>query len=282
MEILRVLNNNAVLSRSGRNIVLLMGLSIGYHKRPGDPVDIRQVEKQFVLANPESWNRVQQTLMDIPEEFLLFSGEMVTYAEQALGKPLNSSLYITLTDHIYASYERSLRGIFVRNELLWDIRRIYSTEFAVALEIARRAGERFRMPFGEDEAAFITFHLVNAQSDAQTPAVQEITRLIQDALRIVREKTGIDSSGNDLFYNRLITHLQFFARRALSDEESTEDGNAELLPLIREKYPEAYRCAVAIGEMVEQKYHYRATQFDIMCISIHIATLMKKADTEVL
>lgn len=41
MEILRVLNNNAVLSRSGRNIVLLMGLSIGYHKRPGDPVDIR-------------------------------------------------------------------------------------------------------------------------------------------------------------------------------------------------------------------------------------------------
>lgn len=277
MKIIRVLNNNAVLSEDGGNSVLVMGLSIGYRKKVGNDIDSKLIEKQFILTNPDSWTLIHRLLMNIPEEFLAFAGDMVQYAREKLSRALNDNLYISLTDHIYTAYERCRKGQRVENALLWDIKRIYSEEFAVARHIIGSANRRFNTSFTEDEAGFVAMHLINAQLDDQAPMVQEITRLIRDVQKLLSSRLDFEFNEEDFFYNRFLTHLRFFAQRALSAESFSGDESAGLLPLLAEKYPEAYSCALDVSNLVEEKYSYRSTDFDIMCITIHIATLLKRS-----
>ncbi len=48
-----------------------------------------------------------------------------------LGKAINDNCYIALVDHIYTACERVKEGIFVKNALLWDIKRFYKIEYEV-------------------------------------------------------------------------------------------------------------------------------------------------------
>lgn len=85
MKVLRVFNNNVVLSRDqlGREVVIT-GRGVGYQKRPGQPIDPALVVRRFVPAdNPES---VGQVLADIPPERLVLVERLFGEAVRELGR----------------------------------------------------------------------------------------------------------------------------------------------------------------------------------------------------
>nr|WP_238121518.1 PRD domain-containing protein [Ligilactobacillus salivarius] len=70
---------------------------------------------------------------------------------------------MALSDHIYSALERYNSGVELKNNLLWEIKRFYPKEFTVGKEALDIINKQFGIKLPEDEAGFITMHIVEAQ-----------------------------------------------------------------------------------------------------------------------
>lgn len=274
MKISRVLNNNAVMTQDKGKTLLLMGLSIGYKKRVGDSINQSQVEKIFVLTNPNSENRLQEMISFIPDVYFKFAIDAVSKIKTDLQKEYSDNLYIMLTDHIYSSVQRYREGIVIENALLMETEKFYNQEYKVAKEIVKMANETFHVNMQEDEVGFITFHIINSQIGNSDSSVMKMTRLIKDILMLVKERYHIQYKEDSLAYSRFITHLKYFSRKVFTKTaESSYDD--DLLEMMKTRYPKEYEGAVAILKWIEEKYKYHGTDMDALYLTIHIARIIK-------
>ncbi|WP_227995213.1 PRD domain-containing protein [Oceanobacillus sp. CFH 90083] len=65
-----------------------------------------QVDKIFALENEDTMNKFKSIVSNIPMEMVEITERIITYAQARLGKSLNDSIYIHLTDHIHFAIER--------------------------------------------------------------------------------------------------------------------------------------------------------------------------------
>ena len=190
---------------------------------------------------------------------------------------MNEYIYISLVDHIYSSIVRFLEGITVTNVLLWDIRRFYKDEFQVGLWALDLIEEKCKVRLPEDEAGFIALHLANAQmNEEKMHNMYEITRIMQEMVNIVKYYFHIEFDEDDVYYYRFITHLKFFAKRLTEHKTYMEDENDDLWEVIREKYPQAFRCVEKITQFIQKKYDYQLSKEEQLYLTIHIERVINK------
>ena len=79
-----------------------------------------------------------------------------------------------MTDHLGTSIERAKNKIFVRNAMLWEIKRFYKEEYKIGLKVLDKIKEKFDIELPEDEAGFIALHIVNAQLDETISVVYDV------------------------------------------------------------------------------------------------------------
>ena len=273
MVVTRVLNNNVVLGEEDNTIYLVMGLSIGFKKKVGDFIPSSSIEKMFVLKNQKSANRLQEMIDFIPDEFFSFSTDAVAYIRRSIKREFSDNLYIMLTDHIYSSIERCRNGIVVRNVLINEVREFYKEEFDISKHIVKMVNEAFHVDLGDDEAAFIAFHIVNAQIDNDASSVLEMTRLIQEILLLIKGKYNLEYDEENMSYTRFVTHLKFFAKKVFS-QKSKDFVDEDMVALVKEKYKYEYEGAEEIVKLVKDKYDYEGTKMDAMYLTIHIARVI--------
>lgn len=165
MIINKVINNNIVSVIENNTEKIVMGRGLGFNKRPGNSIDHDKIEKIFVMNNEKHSHKFKELIVDIPLEHMLLGDEIISYAKQNLGKKLSDLLYISLIDHIHTSIERSKENIFIKNDLLWDIKRFYPDEYKIGEFAINLIKERFNVILPADEAGFIALHLVNASQE---------------------------------------------------------------------------------------------------------------------
>lgn len=275
MKVTRVLNNNVLLGEEDGITYLLMGLSIGFKKKAGERIPSDAIEKMFVLSSPNSAGKLQEMMRFIPEEYFVFSSDALLFIRHSLKREFSDNLYIMLTDHIYAAVERYRQGIPIKNALLTEVKKFYKDEYAAALHVVEMANERFHVTMEDDEAAFITFHIVNAQTDSDSSSIQEMTRLIQEILTLVKEHFHLEYNEDKLSYSRFVTHLKYFSRKVFTNK-GDDLVDEEIHALVKKKYPDEYRCAQDILSLVKEKYGYEGTQMDALYLTIHIARVISE------
>ncbi|MDO4270948.1 MAG: PRD domain-containing protein [Eubacteriales bacterium] len=274
MQIQKVLNNNVVvaLDENGAETVL-MGRGLGFGRRTGDDAPPAQVEKRFTLHSDQLSGKFQQLMTSIPMPHFLMSERIINHAKIALGKELSDSIYVTLPDHISAAIQRYKEGIRLPNPLLWDIRQFYADEYGVGLKANEIVKEETGVDFTEDEAGFIAMHFVNAQVGGEIRDVYDMTYLMQEVFRIVREAFGTEPDRDSIDYYRFVTHLKFFARRIVSGQQYGDDAS-DLLEVVRFKYPRAYECAKKVCAYVKREKGFHSGQNELLYLTIHIARVM--------
>ncbi|WP_144554881.1 PRD domain-containing protein [Bacillus sp. X1(2014)] len=156
MRLKKVLNNNAVLVTDGDEEKVAFGTGIAYGKRRNDLIHFQEVEKLFVMKENE---KLQQLLSRIPEEHFILSEEIISYAEQYLGSKLSEHIHLALTDHVSYTIDRIKQGIHLKNELLNEIKILYSKEYEIGLWAINRMKEKCNIDVTVDEAAFIALHI---------------------------------------------------------------------------------------------------------------------------
>ena len=273
MKVHKILNNNVIvtLDDKGKELILT-GRGIGFKKREGDLIDINLIEKQFSLDNKDILPKFNELLSEIPLEVLTTSQIIINHAKECMESKLQDSIYISLTDHIHFAIERHKQGFDIPNGFLWEIKKFYPKEFQVGLYALSVIKKRLGIELPEDEAGFITFHIINSQLNGTMPNIVNMTKIMREILNIVKYHFNIEYDEDCLSYQRFVTHLKFFAQRILSKGTQTQQDSS-LYEIVRQKYHQAYLCTKQIDLHLIQQYQHPLTDDESLYLTIHIERL---------
>lgn len=269
MKIEKIINNNLVRSINEKGqYVILMGCGIGFQKKIGSTVDESKITQIYTLQDKNS--KLEELLTRVPEEYVQTANEVISYAKFSLGKKLNDNIYITLTDHICFAVERFKQGIVVKNALLWEIRRFYNHEFLIAKDALQIIKRRLNIELPEDEAGFITLHLVNATMDSMDLGITtEMMHVIERILSIVKYHFKVEIDEYSLHYERFLPHLKFFVQRVFTDTEINEPDKGFLLAL-KEQYRNEYLCTLKVRDYMMKEYGKELTEDELIYLTVHL------------
>lgn len=269
MEIERIINNNIVTSTQNGNEVVIMGKGVGFNQKVGNKLNEKQIEKVFSLENGATTNRFGSLLTDISVEEIKTIDEIISYAKLSLAKKISDSIYISLTDHIHFAIERFNKGVEFKNPLDWEVRHFYNHEYLIGKEALQIISKRLKVDLPIDEAVTIALHIVNAEMDSTMDSTMGMTKIIKQILGIIQYSFNAEFTETSLSYERMLTHLKFFAQRITMNRPLPND-NVELFSLIRHSYPKEYECALKINNYVLEETGYKLTTAELAYLTIHI------------
>ena len=278
MIVEKVLNNNVVVSidPTTRKEVILMGSGIAFNKKPGQLIDARRIEKTFIVDDENLGNKIKKLINQIPEGIFELTDEIITHAIVELNVELDKQIYVSLADHIAFAVKRFKNGITIKNELLNEIRRVHRNEFKVSLWAVDYINKKLDIQLPEDEAGFIALHFVNASYKETTMKSVESTKIIKDILNIIKYYFSIELDEDDLNYDRLLTHLKYFAKRIVNNNKQNINDSG-FIKVISTTYPEAYGCAIKIGEYILMNNNYEVDEDELVYLTMHIQRVISVA-----
>ena len=278
MIVEKVLNNNVVVSidPKTKKEVILMGSGIAFNKKPGQQIDEKKIEKTFVVDDENLGNKIKKLINQIPEGIFEITDEIITHAIVELNTVLDKQIYVSLADHIAFAVKRFRSGIIIKNELLNEVRRVHKAEFKVSLWAVDYINEKLGIELPEDEAGFIALHFVNAGYRETTMKSITSTKIIKDILNIIKYNFAIELDEDDLNYDRLLTHLKYFAKRIVNNNQNNST-DSDFIKMISTTYPEAYECAVNIGDYILKNNDYHVNDDEIVYLTMHIQRVITVA-----
>ncbi len=278
MIIDRILNNNVVIIKDKDGLEqVVCGKGIAFKKKSGDFIDENEINKVFILKDKVKNKKFQEIVSNIQLQYLEVTNEIIEMIKLESGKKISDTIYISLSDHIHMAVERFLDGISIKNYMMWDIKRFYQQEFQLSLKALDIIKEKLDVTLPQDEAAFITLHIVNAGMDNDDMhQTLEITKIMQEISNIVRYYFSIEFDTDSVYYYRFITHLKFFAERLLSDNIIKDSDDDDLLNMVKIKYKESYSCVEKITEFISRKYEYKLSKEEQLYLTIHIERVVNK------
>ena len=278
MIVEKVLNNTVVVSidPTTRKEVILMGSGIAFNKKPGQLIDVKRIEKTFIVDDENLGNKIKKLINQIPEGIFELTDEIITHAIVELNVELDKQIYVSLADHIAFAVKRFKNGITIKNELLNEIRRVHRNEFKVSLWAVDYINKKLDIQLPEDEAGFIALHFVNASYKETTMKSVESTKIIKDILNIIKYYFSIELDEDDLNYDRLLTHLKYFAKRIVNNNKQNINDSG-FIKVISTTYPEAYGCAIKIGEYIRSNNNYDVNEDEIVYLTMHIQRVISVA-----
>lgn len=274
MKILKVINNNVVsaYNEQGKEVVVT-GKGVGFQKKAGDQIDSDEVEKIFRLDDDHT-NEFEALIKDIPYEYIRVAGKIISNAKKCLDKKLSKNIYIGLTDHMNYAITRAQQNIRVENALLWEIKRFYHQEYQIGLDALDIIKKELGVSLPEDEAGFFALHIVNAEIGADMRNTAKAPDIIKDVLNIVSYTLGVEMDENSLSYERFVTHLKFFLERILSGK-TYEEGYYELNDMVKDNFPESYRCALRIQTYIKARLQYEVCEEKLTYLAVHIQNIVR-------
>ena len=270
MKIDKIINNNIVsaIEADGKEVVI-MGRGLGFGMKPGKEIPEGKIEKVFRLDSQNSTDKFKELLANLPLEHIQASTEIINYAKSVLNRRLNQSIYITLTDHINFAIERFKEKMMFTNPLLNEIKTFYKEEYLIGEYAVALIERRIGITLPVDEAGFIALHIVNAEYNTAMRDTIDITTLIQNVVKIVKEYFSMDLDETSLNYQRFVTHLRFLAQRIIGGEMLNSE-NPEFNQLISQMYPEEYACSLKLKDYIQVTYHHAVTEEETAYLAVHI------------
>ncbi len=252
----------------GREIIV-MGRGVGFKAKEGSSIDEKKIEKIFRLESKNTTERFKELLADLPMEHVQVSAEIISYAKEVLGRPLNPNVYVTLTDHINFALERLKKNMMFSNPLIREVRSFYHEEYLIGEYAIAMIEKQLGAKLPVDEAASIALHIVNAEYNAPMGDTIKITTLIQQVTELVKEYFHIQIDERSLSCERFVTHLRFLAQRVLAGEHLKLD-NLEFQEVIDRLYPKEYECSQKIRELIQSQYGHTVTEEEVAYLALHI------------
>jgi len=275
MTVAKVLNNSLVLSSTAdHDEVIVMGKGIGFNSKVGDTLDASQIEKIFIVQGSQTRRDYLRVIENAPESLLPLVQELLDRASAQLNSRLSEQLFFTLVDHISFAVERFTKGIAIQNRLLFEVKRFYPREFAVAQQAVRQLNQQLNIDLPEEEAGNIAFHLVNGQTDVQNMETTLLSvKMLKDIFNIIKYHFRVEINRDSLNYQRFLTHLQFFIQRMVEGRQIANKDDF-IFTQVKTEYPDHYRASQLIGEYVFNLLQVSLTNDELLYLIIHLVRIV--------
>ena len=275
-RILNPMNNNVSLVRNSKGEELIViGKGIAFGKKKGELISEDQVEKVFRMKTEESRENFMALLKDVPLDFITVTYEIIDNLSKKYQYPVQEYLYVTLTDHIYCSYQAISQGRY-KDSNLPDI----SVKYPVAFQIAKEAFEIYRQKltenFPEDEIIRIAYHFINAEGENEVEVVEFIDKrkeILKSVENVLRSYEIQRTPENNNFYDRFMVHLNYF----LDYLDRSRDDNQSLLDMeehIKQTYPRAFEVGSKIYDVITQHTGLDLYKSERVYLVLHIQRLL--------
>lgn len=266
-----------VIAINSRNEeIILMGLGIGFKKKIGQAVEVDKIEKIFGLKASSDIQSFSEILNEIPSTIIELSMVTLSEVKVKFDKEVSDTTLVAFADHLYAALLRTEENISVKNFLLWDIKRFFPEEFKICLKALEKVKEQFGVELPEDEAGFLTMHIVNGTLGTGHEYAMQLTKLMEEILTTLKYTLKITFDEQDIYFQRFITHLKFFTERILAGSARVEETDKELFALIMRKYPNAYLGTRKVSEFLKQTRDYEVSESEQIYMTVHLARILEK------
>lgn len=259
------------------NEVVVNGVGIGYKKSKGSYIPDNKIEKIYRINNGKTIKELQGLLQDIPENCFRVCGDIIDFAQKNLQTELNPNLYVTLTDHVNYAIFRLSKGIEITNPMINEIRLFYPKEFAVGKYAVSLVKEELGTDLGEDEAGFIAFHIVNAETNTAMNTTMKVTKLVKMALDIIGEFWEIRMDEENINLRRLISHLQFIANNVMNRTHTLSKPDS-FNNAIKAAFPKEMECSIKIADYIREDFDYELDDDELAYLAVNISRVRKRKD----
>lgn len=267
----KVLNSSVVLAEDEKHTeTIVLGKGIGYGSKRGQLIPDAEIYQLFVPLQSEQQSQVMALLDEISPAIVDVTTEIIHIAAKELNKPLTAGLSFTLMDHISFALQRLQNGMNIQNKLYWEVQTYYPEEFKVSAQAVDLINQRFGVTLPKEEIANVAFHLINAEkTDNDDYDSIKTTEFVDDIVNLVRYQAKKDLASNSISYQRLITHVKFFADRLFTGKQL--DGKDEVMTMhLQSKYPEATRIANQICAFIQRKYSLQVSDEEFTFLVVHV------------
>lgn len=275
-SIVKSLNNNLVLAQDEqRKEYVLFGTGIGFKKKKGDLIEESLITKIF---HGEDYQNISALVDSISPDVLSVTENIVDEGEKYLGKKLNTSLLISLADHIQSAINRQNEGIeIVGSSLQWEIPFLYIKESKIGKKALEVIATKLGVDLPEMEAAFIALHFVNAQDGIQSmDETMLITEITKSMVKTIQSLFDVVLNKESMNYSRFVTHIRYFMNRQIRQEEMIANPDDKLYLIIQEQYPKSYACGLMIREMLKKEYQLVINDDEMIYLIIHIQRVVSE------
>ncbi|MEE2522040.1 PRD domain-containing protein [Pseudarthrobacter sp. J75] len=280
MEILRVFNNNVVLSRdpNGREVILT-GRGLGFQAKPGQAIDPAKVLRTFVPEDGRDPDNLGAMVAAIPPEHVLLAEQALEAGRAEMPIPSSTVLSIALADHLSFAIKRMRQGLMFDYPLRAEVTHLYPEELRAARRILEFVNSRLEAPLVEDEAVAIALHLVNAGfATGDLSYTYQMTGVFAQLFEVLEQAYSRPFDRNTVNAARFITHLRYFFVRANSGRQLDERGG-KLRDAIRESYPEAHSTALKLQAVLELRLGEPLTEDEVTYLTLHVARMVDEDRT---
>lgn len=269
----KALNNNIALTidESGTEVIVV-STGIGFHGKKGIRIDESSIDKAYRMTRNE---KISRFLEEIPVDIIETTELIIQEGTNIIEKELNTSILLTLSDHIKFSIERVNKGVSIFNPLKWEIPHLYPKEYQAGKRALEIVEERLKVVLPEDEAAYIALHFVNGQYESQSMVkTMEASEAIKTIIDIVNYNFHIELTEKNLGDSRFITHLHYLIIRQNQKKPHTPLINESLFSIIQQDYVRSYLCACKIKDFLMKRYQWDINEDEVIYLVIHIEKIV--------
>ena len=270
MKIIKILNNNVVISEENQEEIVLMGRGLAFGRKAGQEIPLDLIEKKFILSADRN-----QLINEIDPEIIEIAGEVIAFAHKKISKKLNHHAFIAMADHMHGVVLREKDDIYLKNFLMWDIKRFFPEEFEVGKYANQLLSQYFGKDLPDDEAGFMALTIVNAELE-NGAAARDLTMLMEEIMTIVKYSLEISLDEEDIYVQRFVTHLKFFCERVLTGSGYRDLEDNEMFMMMKSKYPYAFETTQKIVGHLEKTRNYITSEDEQLYLIIHLSRVKRK------
>lgn len=275
MKVLRVFNNNIVATRTDDNKdAIAQGAGIGFQKKPGDTIDANKIERMYYILD-EHMSKFNELFDQTPIEYFQIAEMIMEEVKKQLHVNLSNQIVIALTDHIYFAVQRQQEGVQLPNLMISEIRTMYRDEYKLALWSLDIIEQITGIRLDEDEAGYITMHIVNATMQSTTDKTTGILLFTKGVLDVIRQEFNIKLDTDQLDATRLITHLKFLAQRIFYGESNDLNEVEDMYELLIHKDARLKSCIQKVTAYIAQTFNYTLSKQEQVYLMIHLLKVVK-------
>lgn len=275
MRVVKKINHNVVLIEEEGVEKIAMGKGIGFAAVVNEPFDSTKADKFFTLDSKEKTKMFSEMAAQIPLEFIEFAEEIIQFIATRIKVPLDSNIYIALTDHIYFAIQRKMEDSQVSAIMLPEMKLLYPEEYNTAVEVVELINQRYQTELGPNEVGFITMHIINAElgerNSLNSLKILEMTTLI---LQLLENRYDYHLDPDSLSYHRLMIHVKFLVKRLIYQEETPSENFAFFSEAFKRSKP--YQTAEAVKAIIEEQYQLAVKENEVIYLAIHLARIESK------
>lgn len=268
MKVIKKLNNNVVLALNKHNEeIIVVGKGLGFQKTPYELKDESLIEKIYVIPNN---TRASDILDSIPTEIIAVTEKIINYGNKVLNKESNSTIFLSLCDHINFAVQRNKDEMEIKSPLYWEIKHLYPDEYKVGLKAVNIINKELKIEVSIEEASFIALHFINSQIGAKDMGeTTKITSITGEILNIVKYHFKINFNEESFNFTRFVTHIRYFILRQLN-KEKLENDNEFMYDLMKKRYIEEYKCVKKIENYLYKNYNWTCSADEKLYLMMHI------------